>query len=864
MWPHLFSAQSSARQDTNSLEGMQQSPLQIEKLEPRLLLAGDPILLDLNPGVNPSNPQAFVEMNGLLFFTANGGTTGQELWRSDGTAGGTFLVKDIYTGSPSSYAYYLTNVNGTLFFAANDGTNGVELWRSDGTSAGTQLVKDIQIGGGSSSPTYLTNVNGAVYFSASKFDAGGSFGRELWMSDGTSAGTVLIKDINPGISSSNPYSLTNVSGNLFFAATNGSVGVELWKSDGTNGGTVLVKDIYNGAFSSYPTYITNVNGIAFFQGANASVGQELWKSDGTSAGTVLVKDINIGAGFSSPSWLINVNNTLFFSASNGTSGQELWKSDGTSSGTQLVKDINFGSGFSSPSYLTNVNNTLFFRATDGTNGVELWRSQGDSGNTVLVKDIYSGALASNPRYLANVGGTLYFSADNGTQGTELWMSNGTLAGTMLVGDLRLGAVGSYPVYMRNAGGRLFFTADNGSVGQEFWILSTDVTPPSLNITPDGVGANSSPIVFTFQFSEAVSGFTQGDIALANGIAGTFTTVNVATYTLQVTPAADGNVSVTVGNGVAFDGAGNGNLGDMATVFFDASPPNLQITPNNTTTNVSPVNFTFQFSEAVSGFAVNDIVITNGTAGTFTVVDGDTYTLQVLPTTDGQVTVSVPMGAAFDAGANPNPAASASITFGTVDTVAKAFAEILRRAADPGGYAYWSQIEASQGTKAMVEGLLRSGERYGIVVEDAYQGYLDRTSFGDSGRNYWIQNLVNRNLTITQFQSQILASGEYLANNPVNFPFIGSLSIDVWGRPITTAEQDYFANKLNTGTPPGGIVEEFFANENWRHYAINMSYLEFLGRPADPGGDAFWENYLETTGPLIAMLIAILNTDEFFS
>ena len=64
-------------------------------------------------------------MNGTLFFTANDATTGRELWKSDGTAAGTVLVKDINPGSDSSGPSYLTNVNGTLFFTADDGT-GVE------------------------------------------------------------------------------------------------------------------------------------------------------------------------------------------------------------------------------------------------------------------------------------------------------------------------------------------------------------------------------------------------------------------------------------------------------------------------------------------------------------------------------------------------------------------------------------------------------------------------------------------------------------------------------------------------------------------------------------------------------------------
>ena len=82
-------------------------------------------------------------MNGTLFFRADDGTNGDELWQSDGTAAGTTLVKDIVREAAVRIRSSLTNVNGTLFFSADDGTNGYELWQSDGTAAGTTLVKDI-------------------------------------------------------------------------------------------------------------------------------------------------------------------------------------------------------------------------------------------------------------------------------------------------------------------------------------------------------------------------------------------------------------------------------------------------------------------------------------------------------------------------------------------------------------------------------------------------------------------------------------------------------------------------------------------------------------------------------------------------
>jgi len=151
-----------------------------------------------------------------------------------------YLVKDISPGLYSSYVQSLTAVNGVLFFCAsdspyvpysaqqsdgtNDGTHGYELWRSDGTEAGTELVKDIYPGSSTSSPSGLTVVNGTLFFLAQ--DAG--HGTELWRSDGTEAGTELVEDIYPGVYGSRPSDLTVVNGTLFFTAGDGTHGSELW------------------------------------------------------------------------------------------------------------------------------------------------------------------------------------------------------------------------------------------------------------------------------------------------------------------------------------------------------------------------------------------------------------------------------------------------------------------------------------------------------------------------------------------------------------------------------------------------------------------------------------------------------------
>src|SRR5262245_29252083 len=240
-----------------SREGTHRRTLLLEALEDRVVPSQAPHLLrDINPTSLPSNPSDLVVIGSTTYFSAGDGIHGRELWKNDGTAAGTSMVADINPGSASSNPGELTNVNGTLFFTADDGTHRNALWKSDGTAAGTVLVKDFAPSGGRY-PNNLTNVNGILYFAANDGVGSGGHGLELWKSDGTTAGTVMLKDINPG-GASFPIDLTNVNGTLFFTANDGTSVAELWKSDGTTAGTVMVKDIYPGTTWYYLGHLTAV------------------------------------------------------------------------------------------------------------------------------------------------------------------------------------------------------------------------------------------------------------------------------------------------------------------------------------------------------------------------------------------------------------------------------------------------------------------------------------------------------------------------------------------------------------------------------------------------------------------------------
>jgi len=451
-------------------------------------------------------PASLTDGNGTLFFIANDGASGRELWRSDGTTAGTRRVKDIFPGAGTdAYGYDgpnssspagLTYVNGTLYFTADDGQSGRELWRSDGTAGGTRRVKDLSAAAGDSDPGELTRVGGVLYFAAT-----GAGGRELWRTDGTAAGTVRIKDVNAGPADSSPGGLTEVGGELYFAADDGRSGRELWKSDGTAAGTVRVKDVFPGTYdgpgdvvpySSSPGDLTNVNGTLYFAAGDSAAGRELWKSDGTAAGTARVKDVFTGTGYrygdvvpnsSLPAGLTPVNGTLFFTAGDAH-GRELWRTDGMAAGTRRVKDISAVESSGYPSGMTEFNGTVYFAADDGLTGSELWRTDGTAAGTARAVDIAPGhdfddggsdrgPARSSPADLTIVNGTLFFSTDGYNGGYGLWRSDGTPAGTVLLRDFTYGDGGGHVYYdglgrLATVDGTLFFNAYDGEAGDELW------------------------------------------------------------------------------------------------------------------------------------------------------------------------------------------------------------------------------------------------------------------------------------------------------------------------------------------------------------------------------------------------------------
>lgn len=325
---------------------------------------------DINPDSNdniktsPNNswPNQLTVLSNTLYFSANSGTQkpNYELWKFDGLS--VTQAVNIHPDSGndgSSYPSGITPFADALYFMADDGTNGYELWKWSGNKA--NLLTNINPGGSTSSsfPKAFTPFRNELYFQA--YDLTNGF--ELWKTDGTN--TSLVADINPGTPDGNPEFLTVCQGALYFRATDAVHGYELWKYDGTN--TSLAADI-NPTSDSFPKNLAVFNDTLFFTADDGIHGWELWRFDGTSAS--LVADLN-PAGDSFPESLIPFNGFLCFVATTPDTGYELWTFDGEE--VRSASDINLGSGDSYPGNLLGHGDKLIFSATqDGISNWEPW------------------------------------------------------------------------------------------------------------------------------------------------------------------------------------------------------------------------------------------------------------------------------------------------------------------------------------------------------------------------------------------------------------------------------------------------------------------------------------------------------------
>jgi ELWxxDGT repeat protein len=441
--------------------------------------SADPYLVrDINPGSSDSYISNVATNNGLLYFRAYSPSHGHEPWRSDGTEAGTFMIQELGPGTGSSLPAFFSELGFAEFFTASIST-GPGIFRTMGLSNDVAIVKESFVLWASTSP--MASAGGLMFLSGSEVGPLGG-DKELWRSNGTPAGTVRVKDINPGSLASYPENLVAVGNTLYFSAYDATHGTRLWRSDGTAPGTFLVQDTHNGLYPSSPIELTQAGDRLFLGAVDETHGAELWMVDRGVLTVIDIRPKDIGSGTGGVATV--GNGVCFRSLGDGTTttGAELWCSDGTAA--WKVKEIAPGTTPAYIALITDFDGTVFYFIADDTiNGSELWRSDGTSDGTWMIKNINpSGDSMNNVNSeIVSFCGGIFFTADDGVNGFELWRSDGTSAGTTMVADLNPSG-DAYPSNLTVVGNVLFFTAHEPTNGMELWGL--DLSSEPCVVCPD--------------------------------------------------------------------------------------------------------------------------------------------------------------------------------------------------------------------------------------------------------------------------------------------------------------------------------------------------------------------------------------------
>ncbi len=838
----------------------------------------------LPPGVN--YPDFTPLGNGQAILIGAGNQT-LSIWRTDGTLAGTIALRPIPVASSNlSYNYQLLGLNNgrALYLISGFTTQGLaslELFATDGTVAGTNSLK--VLGAGQSDYRLYGAGITSIGNGRAVFQTRVAAGLQLWTTDGTAAGTIKLQDSTPYVSASNPGRAISDTSN-FVSAGNGRTvflesagdGYSVWSTDGTVAGTVQIRDP-----SPYATgFMTALpNGKVIFQAAvQGSTTPTTWQTDGTRAGTFLVPAGTLDTSLAGVAITPIGNGLGVFIRLDATNGRELWVTDGTAASTHILKDIYAGNGDSYASDFRALGNgKLLFTARSVDAGFEPWITDGTTAGTMLLKDLVPGmgdSVASGYTLIGNR--QAIFEASSTGRDGQVWVTDGTAAGTALVKTVYNGVGGA------QAAPQNFVNLIQGApVVPYFYSISagapkpdglTGLTPFTFTMTRTGDLSQAATIAYTASAaggdSVAYSLITNptGTVTFAAGIALTSLTINLrgaqldATQMFAVTldgaPADASATTRAVGTVLSNAGIGTILTGTAGqTQFVDTPGTQLYIGANGETA--------VQFSEGLRGdvfllLANGDISVTHG--GQVDYLRGITE-LRFL---DGRLVFDVNDAAAavtrmYQAGLGRLPdqgglnywinglqhgAALADIAagflnsaefigrFGTGlangDFVTRIYQNVLNRAPDSGGLAFWSGtlngntynrsqvlagISDSTENKTATASLVASGiwdvSETATQVARLYDTALGRLPDA-AGLSYWKTAIDSGSKSLADLAISFVTSPEFLASyGPLsNRDFVEKIYGNTLGRHSDQQGLDYWTAALDRGDSRSSIVTSF--------------------------------------------------------
>jgi len=534
-----------------------------------------------------SSPYNLTKLNDLIVFAASrNANEGLEPWVYNSTIQRSTLLKDIFVGQNSGIPANskFVKINNKIYFLAQQNYSGYQIWETDGTPYGT--IKKQDINSNYSIEEFVAVGNKIFYYQ----------NKELWVFDTVANNLSLLKTFEY---TSGTMKLEVFNNQLFLAANDGISGKEIWKSDGTVAGTTLLKDIAtgNGNSISNDFKILTLNNGKFYFIANTATGYQLYESNGTTSGTVSLMPVqSIGElnGASAGNYFVFVG----FDSANG--GMEPWISDGTVSGTKLLKDILPGNSSSmaiNNSKFFKVNNKIYFDSSyNGINqlyGNYVWETDGTSTGTVLFNTPTNNVLYG----VSSDAQHLILTKPN--EWNRFWVTNGNSA--QMFEMTALGMTASNGVLDFNS--KLYLAGTSAKHGMELYSLNpltqettlvSDISkfessaPHSYNVLNDNLIFIAADREFNNQiykrdkFTQQISrltNFTSGtsSVGMFTNFNDTFFKVGNFFYTKNSTPnpinglyRTDGtsanSVSVSTGNTSIYDTSFFVDLNDNTLLF----------------------------------------------------------------------------------------------------------------------------------------------------------------------------------------------------------------------------------------------------------------------------------------------------------
>ncbi|NJC28311.1 T9SS type A sorting domain-containing protein [Neolewinella antarctica] len=480
-------------------------------------------VLDLNTIETGSSPGRFTVLNDKLIFEAGTSCTGREVFVSDGTAGGTQLLKDLAPGSESLGAFVPTQIGDELFFAADDGVSSSSVYRTDGTPAGTRKA--------------FTFANGRVPFSPlafrGKIIATGLTARTEFFGPVTVSYDPMTERIDTLLTYRSNGSFISGGGNsvvlndsVLLFLTSIEDRLDLYATDGTAVGTRMIKSFAE----DFPFRMRAANGIAYFGARDPDLGEELFRSDGTAEGTFAITDINPGLGDSRINSAYPAGDYIYFEASSGRfEPRFLYRTQGVRDDAELIRTAS-GLSFSANLFNSIVyDGDLFVAGITDDSKQDLWRVGREDGVAREVAAISDSRFGSQPRGFAVFRDTLYLTAETEATGRELYRTDGTAAGTVRLTDLNPGAGDGLDDELFVYANDLYFSGNDGLTGSELWRygFSGELT----NDDPNDVGA-VCPAVTGVSGAPALIGFSAFPVPTAGQL--TVTLPMVSDYGVEVT------------------------------------------------------------------------------------------------------------------------------------------------------------------------------------------------------------------------------------------------------------------------------------------------------------------------------------------